>query len=369
MKINRNATENKNAALVTVAIPVYNAMSTLMPVTQSIGNQDYDNLEILLINDGSTDGSEKLCKSLSDEFSFINTINIEHSGVSVARNTAIDVAKGEYIAFVDCDDIVEPNYISTLMKLIVENPNSIPVCGIELRDCKSGELIEQRKYAEENRFKSPSEFIGLYTSGLFSSPCNKLYRPQILKSRGVRFNTSITTGEDLLFNLRYLRECRGFIVDNSPLYIYNVAESGRLHTRHDETRFEEIKTMAKALMGALKTFRTSKGSADIISLKLLDEYMQAFRLFCIHNENTSQNRKIISDVMKTEEFKFAFKAIKNSEESTAYKNILRLKNAHLLMKYFSRYNVSNSGELYEEIEDLDIQNPISETEEETAADN
>lgn len=328
---------NKNAnPLVTVAMPLYNSGNTMMKSIQSIVNQDYDNIEILLINDGSTDNTGMMCKSFSNEFSFIRTIEIEHGGVSEARNYAINSANGDYIAFVDSDDLVATNYISSLMNLAINNLSSFPICGIELRDAKDNSVIEQRTYPNDKKLRPNSEFVELYKAGLLSSACNKVYRVQSLKAGLVKFNTEISTGEDLLFNLRYLRECRGFIVDSNPLYIYNVSSSGTLHTKHDKSRFSEIKTMASALIASAKHFKCGKDAMNIIALKILDEYMHSFRLFCLSNYDTMGNRKFLSDIMKTDEFKFAFKALGNSNESAAYKNVLRLKNPHLLMKYFSR---------------------------------
>lgn len=102
--------------LVTIIVPVYNVENYLNRCLDSIIKQSYKNLDIILINDGSTDNSLKICNNYAKNDTRITVINIENSGPSICRNIGLEKAKGGYISFVDSDDYIEKNFIETLLK-------------------------------------------------------------------------------------------------------------------------------------------------------------------------------------------------------------------------------------------------------------
>lgn len=111
--------------LISVIVPVYNVKNYLKQCVQSIVGQTYKNLEIILIDDGSTDGSGELCDILKKTDERIKVIHEENSGLSEARNTGLNAARGKYIGFVDSDDYIEPNMYDILIKLCKKNKTSV----------------------------------------------------------------------------------------------------------------------------------------------------------------------------------------------------------------------------------------------------
>ena len=116
--------------LVSVIVPVYNVEEYLQRCVESILNQNYKNLEILLINDGSSDQSGILCESLKSKNERIKVFHHANGGMSVARNTGLSQAKGEYISFVDSDDWIESDMIFTMVQFAIINNLKLVECGV-----------------------------------------------------------------------------------------------------------------------------------------------------------------------------------------------------------------------------------------------
>ena len=126
--------------LISVIVPVYNVESYVAECIESIQNQTYMNLEIILVNDGSTDNSGDICDQYATYDERIKVIHKENAGVSAARNTGIEAANGDYIAFVDSDDYIAPNMYEDMLRILKENDLDILECTA-FRD-KGGEIIE-----------------------------------------------------------------------------------------------------------------------------------------------------------------------------------------------------------------------------------
>ncbi len=117
--------------LISIIVPVYNVKDFLTECLESLTAQTYENLEIIIIDDGSTDGSSELCDKLKYKDKRIAVIHQKNGGLSAARNAGLKVAKGEYVAFVDSDDSVNPSFIKALFQAIKTNNSDISVCGYD----------------------------------------------------------------------------------------------------------------------------------------------------------------------------------------------------------------------------------------------
>ncbi len=129
--------------LISVVVPVYNVEAYLKECLDSLMSQTFKNFELLLVDDGSTDESGKICDSYAETDSRIRVIHRENGGLSAARNTGIENAKGEYITFVDSDDYVKDTYLQYLYDLICEYGTKVSVCCHEVL-CEDGKLIPQK---------------------------------------------------------------------------------------------------------------------------------------------------------------------------------------------------------------------------------
>ncbi len=207
---------------VSIIIPIYNAEKFLKKCIDSVIQQDYNNIEIILINDGSTDNSEDVCKNYfkNDKVKYFLKKN---EGVSKARNLGIKNATGKYITFVDADDYVEKNYISTLVSCIQKDHYDLAICNYyENDDINIHEIIDRK-----------DAFISIMNKKLYKGFLwNKLYKLKIIKDNFLKFNESVHVCEDLLFNYQYIDNCdKNFIFTPEKLYHYVQHDGSALHKK------------------------------------------------------------------------------------------------------------------------------------------
>lgn len=208
-----------------VIIPVYNAENTLRRCVESLVLGRERHIEVILVEDCSSDGSWEICHELAVEFSNIISIqNEKNSGVSYTRNQGLAAAQGEYILFVDSDDWVSERYIVALLKLAEENTDSLPICGQHFIDKVSG---TKRNYtwSEEHGavHEVPSErFFELSDKFLLQQLWNKIFRRDIIEKHHIRFDETQSMGEDFQFVLDYMEaaQIKKCVVLNEPLYYY-----------------------------------------------------------------------------------------------------------------------------------------------------
>ena len=189
--------------LVSIIMPAYNAGKTISRAINSVLNQDYHNIVLIVVNDGSTDDTEAVCANYSDRRITIITQN--NRGASEARNIGLSYANGILLTFVDSDDWVDNNYISLLVEGICKNNASLSICGM---------IREYSTYKQYLSFKDSSSyyncynndgFLSLFEGGLMNSCCNKLYKKDIIRNNHLFFLDKIV--EDIEFNLKYLQYC------------------------------------------------------------------------------------------------------------------------------------------------------------------
>ena len=125
--------------LVTIIIPVYNTAPYLLEALDSVIQQDYSNLEIIIIDDGSTDGSEKICDIYAEKDSRIRVIHQENKGLSCARNTGLDIMSGDSVAFLDSDDVLHPTYVKTMVAAMCRKKTDLVVCRYSIFPSMTGQ--------------------------------------------------------------------------------------------------------------------------------------------------------------------------------------------------------------------------------------
>ena len=210
---------------VSIIIPIYNTSERLSGCLDSVLNQTHRNLEIILVDDGSTDDSPAIIQTYAQKDSRIKVITQKNQGQSAARNRGLKQATGDFISFLDSDDAVKPNFIQKLLAPYLKNPQTIlTVCGITRKFLKTGQT--ERLYLSPSRPPQKSDTRKSYilrlltTDGRLYSSVNKLYRADIAQK--LKFDESLNFAEDTKFVLDYLQHADGqisFILE--PLYIYN----------------------------------------------------------------------------------------------------------------------------------------------------
>lgn len=160
--------------LISVIVPVYNVAPYIEDCLKCILNQTYENIEIILVDDGSTDGSGDICDSFSKKDVRIRVCHQKNSGVSVARNTGVSIAKGEYIAFIDSDDCVAPNLLEYLYQLIKRHSVDIGICGHV--HCFNRNEISFREESEQKIYDKEDAIVELlYQKSFLTSLWGKIF--------------------------------------------------------------------------------------------------------------------------------------------------------------------------------------------------
>lgn len=203
---------------VSVIVPVYNVDKSLCKCIDSILVQEYENFELILIDDGSTDKSGIICDEYAQKDSRIKVLHTENRGVSAARNAGIKVSSGKYITFIDSDDWVESKYISTLVQLI--NNSDIAICGYTM-------VFKKRRKSvcvsdEEFRMCEVDKFLRLFNVGLIAaSACVKLLKAEIIKDNNILFEETVKLAEDTRFMLKYYKYVDKVAITEKSLYDYD----------------------------------------------------------------------------------------------------------------------------------------------------
>ncbi len=237
--------EQKKISLI---VPVYNCEKYLRPMTGSILDQGWDNLQIILSEDGSTDGSRETARALSEEYPCITLVTGENRGVSAARNRALAVAEGEYIGFCDADDSLLPGYLKTLAELLEEYEADVACCGFQRVYEASG---AQDKMPPRDAPVTVTDREGFHTlllrpDGYTTVMWNKLFRREALldgTGQFFRFDETIHIVEDgeLTFRLPIQKA----VFTAQPLYRYVVRKSGAMYGKLNPRKKTELMARRK----------------------------------------------------------------------------------------------------------------------------
>jgi len=205
--------------MISVVIPMYNSVSTIERCLTSVMRQLYKDTEIIVIDDGSTDHGADVVLELAFGDDRIRYIRQENGGPSRARNRGLDEANGEWICFVDSDDAIEEDYLSSLYDCIRETDCDIVMCGFRAVTGDRSEnwlLSESAMASLKGNLREDLVTLRCYVS----SPCMKIFRKDRIEELHLRFREDMVLAEDRYFNNHYYTKCNtvGFI--NRPLYVY-----------------------------------------------------------------------------------------------------------------------------------------------------
>lgn len=208
--------------LVSVIIPAYNAADVLERCVRSVLAQTYARFEVLLVDDGSRDGTPELADALAREDGRVRVVHKENGGVSSARNAGLDEARGEWLTFVDADDYLGPRFLDSLLSgapcdLIVGGyhtvgAHEIPEASYEAVETRSPEVV--RPLLEAHLVEMT-----------FLCPWGKLLRTRLVREAGLRFDTGMRIGEDVVFVWTYLSRCASVALRPGQEYNYFTAPS------------------------------------------------------------------------------------------------------------------------------------------------
>lgn len=201
--------------LISVIVPIYNGEKYLKECIESIRNQTYPNLEIILINDGSNDKSLEICINYQQKDGRIKIINQRNQGVCKARNAGLKISKGDYITFVDSDDIIEKNMYEILLKDIRKYNADIARCRAFIYE-RDGKISNNRKTEENILYTTPKEIMEAYISGKLSiAVWDKLFKKQIVEN--LEFKEDVFN-EDAVFVWETIKNTSTIVYNSLQLY-------------------------------------------------------------------------------------------------------------------------------------------------------
>lgn len=212
---------------ISIIIPVYNVEQYIQKCIDSILNQTFTDIELILVDDGSADSSDSICDEYASRDNRIKVIHKKNGGVSSARNMGIRAARGDYIGFVDSDDYIDRRMYEVLYKQAIQYNADIVVSAIktvnEKKNYKKVSTVWKQVNKPINKEQIEKMIIPSFLKGNFYSLlscCNKIYRLNVLKENNVFFDENRFHGEDVRFNLTLLQKINTLIFVDQPLYIY-----------------------------------------------------------------------------------------------------------------------------------------------------
>lgn len=204
---------------VSIVIPVYNTEKYIEKCVNSVLAQSYQEIEIILVDDGSTDTSPKICDRLANNNEVIKVIHTNNQGVACARNVGIESSSGEYTQFVDSDDYIDSDMTEYLVKNFEKEDVDIVLCGYKREYQEKSERVTPEKYV--GTVLGLDEMLGYWLlDPIVGSPCNKLFLKEIIDSKNIRFHEGMNYAEDYCFCMDYMRYVNRISILSDAKYHY-----------------------------------------------------------------------------------------------------------------------------------------------------
>lgn len=221
--------------IISIIVPVYNVEKYLHCCIHSILAQTITDIEVLLVNDGSTDSSGTICDEYAKSDSRVRVFHKENGGVSSARNLGLDKATGKWIMFVDSDDKVAPQICERLLSEATEG--CMPLCM--WYDWHDEEFALRSLGVEKGRYP-----VNQFTKIQWHGPYARLYERRLLECAGLRFDERFAYTEDAIFNFEYYALIEAFVMMDEPLYYYRILPNSLSHGKYIPD-FERIITTSQ----------------------------------------------------------------------------------------------------------------------------
>lgn len=271
--------------MISVIIPVYNKVQYIEKCLEDICNQTYRDLEIICINDGSTDGSGEIIKAFMKKDLRFQYVEQQNQGVSAARNRGLELAKGKYVSFIDCDDGMERDMYDFLLRLMEKHDADITHCGYKKihLDGSSTEVGNNDVQLIQNREEALECLIGgKYFTG---SLCTKLYKASLFTN--VKFDEKLRINEDLYVNFQVFNKANKIVFSGAAKYLYfERNESSSTRIQNEKKLLDSLK-VAEYIFDECKSDKYLNG---IAAGKLFYALTNVYRNY-IFNPSRSDNVK------------------------------------------------------------------------------
>lgn len=327
---------------ISIILPVYNAEKYLADTLDSVLSQTFTSFEIIAVNDGSTDGSLRLLNIYAKRDNRIKIIDKPNTGVSDTRNVAIKAAKGEYLAFLDSDDVYAQNYLKRMYGAIEDSGADVAVCNY-LTFRHHAPTFERGGHSAPK----PTTISELLDTGLMTSMCVKLVRKSIITKNRIAFDTDISYSEDLFYSWKLCLIANSMCKISDKLYGYRLTGSGATSRYHKEI-FEKYKRTFDDIRSI--SVKKDKMSEDFNIKLSFVRGLPAFLLMISRSKGSIKDKKrqieeILNDNVISEMLSENITCIsKNKKEQRLYNNAKKRKIGRLLLHGYyvdTRFKIAN----------------------------
>lgn len=299
--------------MISIIVPVYNVSQYLKRCIESILVQDFNAFELILVNDGSTDNSLDICIQYANQDSRIKLIDQPNGGVSHARNKGLQVANGEFICFIDSDDWVEPNYLSTFVSFYQASETDLIISNVVNQ--KNNSKINNKQFVDKSIQSEsfvPEDFFNGNDFILDNTPFAKFFKKSIVNGNDIRFNIDLKNGEDFIFVLQYALVCKKIDFINSYTYNYNRESDSSVTQKYFKNYYKEVKETKKAYFDIVRKYQE------------ISEEEELYQYFRVAGKSVYEEGKINNGLSFSEKYKSILQIL-SKPEIKKYRDNYRLK--------------------------------------------
>ena len=281
--------------LVSIIMPVYNAEKFLRGSISSVLNQTYPHYELVLVNDGSKDSSIDICNEFALKDKRIKVVDKVNEGVSVARNEGIRLSSGEFIAFIDSDDELDPQFLEKGLHGIERFDADVSVFAIKMKTIQDGKVIGEENYGLNQKEKcySAKELLEVWGKEFapicICAPFSKIYKAEIIRDGKILFDANMSRAEDTCFNLDFLENAKKIYFSNDIGYNYIRANSDSLYGKFHKDIYEIHEKVFDKLRGLLASLRVEN---DFVEKSYLANLINGIHEHFWHNDKTTKKEKL-----------------------------------------------------------------------------
>lgn len=285
---------------ISIILPVYNVITYLDECVNSILKQSISNFELIIVDDGSTDGSQDLCDKYSEVDERIHVIHQKNAGLSAARNVGLKHANGKYITFIDSDDFVGREYVEILYRAITECGTDISVCDyMEVRtDTQiSSSILQDKKSAKKIHYNGKEAIEEVYNNsfhGMEFVSWAKMYKLELFKSNNILFPEG-RLHEDAFTTYKLFYMSKTITYVSVPLYFYRIRSGSIMTSEFSPKRLDMIDATREEYL-----FFKNKGDFDLMYLAFVD-YLHKVKfvvkmIFSSHGDNKASLKKVCDEL-------------------------------------------------------------------------
>ena len=307
---------------VSVIVPIYNAEIYIKKCVDSIISQLFNNIEIILVNDGSTDKSGLICDEYAKKDIRIKVIHKNNEGVAMARNEGMKLATGKYFVFIDSDDYVENDYIEILYNAMVVKDVDLVLSGYKKVALENNKIIDE--YVKLDRLMSTEQFLNhiheYLEKMLIQGPCSKIFKRNIIEENNIKFPNNMSFGEDTIFVYSYIEKCKNiFNICHAP-YNYLVHKNNSLSSKAIGNKLEIFIFINEKLMNLLSKYNAiNEKNKEYINSNICNQLIYLDEDF-VSGENIDKLRRlnevvnnnvVINSFINSKRTDFQYKIIKS----------------------------------------------------------